>query len=73
MPTKTTKTTKAAKMADSKLQLFQRLEESKLRQQRLEHALGRIRSDLMRLDFPGSHRETIDNVMKIVDNAMKSV
>ena len=57
----------------TKMQLFKKLEQTKERQQSLEKALGRIRVDIMNLTFPGEHRETIDNVMKIVDNAMKSV
>jgi len=61
------------KKADTKMELFKKLEESKMQQQRLELALGRIRVDLMSLTFPGEHRETVDNVMKIVDNAMKSI
>ena len=72
MPTKATKTTKPKQAGDNKMQLFRKLEESKLRQQSLEMALGRIRTDIMNLTFPGEHRETIDNVMKIVDNAMKN-
>ena len=71
--TKTTKTAKASKPADNKMELFKKLEETKMRQQSLEQALGRIRVDIMNLTFPGEHRETVDNVMKIVDNAMKSV
>jgi len=63
----------AAKKADTKMGLFNRLEKSKMRQQKLELALGKIRVDIMNLTFPGEHRETIDNVMKIVDNAMKSI
>jgi hypothetical protein len=55
------------------MELFKKLEETKLRQANLEQALGRIRVDIMNLTFPGEHRETVDNVMKIVDNAMKSV
>ena len=61
------------KKADTKMDLFNKLEKSKTRQQRLELALGMIRVDLMNLTFPGEHRETVDNVMKIVDNAMKSI
>ncbi len=57
----------------TKMQLFQKLEETKKRQIGLERALGRIRVDVMNLTFPGEHRETVDNVMKIIDNAMKSV
>mgnify|MGYP003119154287 CR=1 FL=1 len=56
----------------TKMQLFEKLEQAKARQQSLEMALGRVRSDIMNLNFPGSHRETIDNVMKIVDNAIKN-
>ena len=56
----------------TKMQLFKKLEETKMRQKSLETALGRIRTDIMNLTFPGEHRETIDNVMKIVDNAMKN-
>ena len=55
----------------TKIQLFKKLEEAKLRQRSLESALGRIRTDIMNLTFPGEHRETIDSVMKIVDNAIK--
>ncbi len=73
MPTKTTKTTKTTATANSKMELFKKLEETKLRQMNLEQALGRIRVDIMNLTFPGEHRETVDNVMKIVDNAMKNV
>ena len=57
----------------TKMQLFEKLEQTKERQTSLEMALGRIRVDVMNIDFPGEHRETIDKVMKIVDNAMKSV
>ena len=57
----------------TKMQLFEKLERTKERQTNLEAALGRIRVDVMNIDFPGEHRETIDKVMKIVDNAMKSV
>ena len=57
----------------TKMELFKKLEETKMSQTNLEQALGRIRADIMKLTFPGEHRETIDNVMKIVDNAMKSV
>ena len=57
----------------TKMQLFEKLEQAKARQQSLEMALGRVRSDIMNLNFPGAHRETVDNVMKIVDNVMKSV
>lgn len=57
----------------TKMQLFEKLEQTKARQTSLEMALGRIRVDVMNIDFPGEHRETIDKVMKIVDNAMKSV
>ena len=57
----------------TKMQLFKKLEKTKERQANLERALGRIRVDIMNLTFPGEHRETIDNVMKIVDNAMKSM
>jgi hypothetical protein len=53
------------------MELFKKLEETKERQASLELAIGRIRTDIMKLTFPGEHRETIDNVMKIVDNAMK--
>mgnify|MGYP003113391696 FL=1 len=71
--TKTTKTTKATAASNGKMELFKKLEETKLRQASLEQALGRIRVDIMNLTFPGEHRETVDNVMKIVDNAMKSI
>jgi len=57
----------------TKMQLFKKLEKTKEREQNLERALGRIRVDIMNLTFPGEHRETVDNVMKIVDNAMKNV
>jgi len=57
----------------TKMQLFKKLEKTKQREQDLERALGRIRVDIMNLTFPGEHRETVDNVMKIVDNAMKNV
>ena len=57
----------------TKMQLFNKLEKSRERESRLERALGRIRTDIMNLTFPGEHRETIDNIMKIVDNAMKNV
>ena len=57
----------------TKMELFKKLEETKLRQASLEQALGRIRVDIMNLTFPGAHRETVDNVMKIVDNVIKSV
>ena len=57
----------------TKMQLFKRLEKTKERQAHLERALGSIRVDIMNLTFPGEHRETIDNVMKIVDNAIKSI
>ena len=57
----------------TKMELFNKLEETKMRQANLEQALGRIRVDIMNLTFPGEHRETIDNVMKIVDNAIRSV
>ena len=57
----------------TKMQLFEKLEKTQARQTSLEMALGRIRVDVMNIDFPGEHRETIDKVMKIVDNAMKSV
>jgi hypothetical protein len=56
----------------TKMQLFEKLEQAKTRQQKLEMALGRVRSDIMNLTFPHEHRETIDNVMKIVDNAIKN-
>ena len=56
----------------TKIQLFNKLEKSRERATRLERALGRIRTDIMNLTFPGEHRETIDNVMKIVENAMKN-
>ena len=55
------------------MELFTKLEETKQHQASLERALGRIRVDIMNLNFPGAHRETVDNVMKIVDNVMKSV
>ena len=57
----------------NKMELFNKLEAAKERQRKLERAIGRIRSDIMNLNFPGEHRETIDNVLKIVDNAMKSI
>ena len=57
----------------TKMQLFEKLEQTKARQTSLEMALGRIRVDVMNIDFPGEHRETIDKVMKIVDNVMKNV
>lgn len=57
----------------TKMELFKKLEETKLRETNLERALGRIRVDIMNLTFPGEHRETVDNVMKIVDNAIKNV
>ena len=57
----------------TKMQLFNKLEETRERQTNLEAALGRIRVDVMNIDFPGEHRETIDKVMKIVDNVMKNV
>ena len=57
----------------TKMELFTKLEETKQHQASLERALGRIRVDIMNLNFPGAHRETVDNVMKIVDNVMKSV
>ena len=70
----------------TKMQLFEKLEQAKTRQQKLEMALGqaqqrqrslemalgRVRADIMELNFPGEHRETIDNVMKIVDNAIRN-
>ena len=56
----------------TKIQLFNKLEKARERATRLERALGRIRTDIMNLTFPGEHRETIDNVMKIVENAMKN-
>ena len=57
----------------TKMELFNKLEETKMRQANLEQALGRIRVDIMNLTFPGEHRETIDNVLKIVDNGIISV
>ena len=61
----TTKTAKGQQATtNNKMQLFKRLEETKARTASLEQALGRI---------PGSHRETVDNVIKIVDNIIKSV
>ena len=71
--TKTTKTAKASKPADNKMELFKKLEETKVRQHNLEQALGRIRTDILNLNFTGEHRETVDNLMKIVDNAKKRV
>mgnify|MGYP003118850438 FL=1 len=56
----------------TKMQLFEKLEQATMRQQSLEMALGRVRADIMKLKFPHEHRETIDNVMKIVDNAIKN-
>tara|TARA_R110000782_G_C14528360_1_gene382016 strand:- start:82 stop:315 length:234 start_codon:yes stop_codon:yes gene_type:complete len=77
MTTKTAKASKASKAPKAKtsnqMQLFKKLEETKIHQANLEKALGRIRVDIMNLTFPGEHRETIENVMKIVDNAMKNV
>ena len=57
----------------NKMQLFNKLEEVRERQTNLEAALGRIRVNIMNLNFPNEHRETIDKVIKIVDTAMKSV
>ncbi len=57
----------------TKMQLFEKLEKTQARQTSLEMALGRIRVDIMNLDFPGAHRETMDKVIKIVDNVMKNV
>ena len=57
----------------TKMQLFSKLEETRERQTILEAALGRLRVDIMNLNFPNEHRETIDKVMKIVDNVMKNV
>jgi hypothetical protein len=57
----------------NKMELFNKLEAAKERQQNLERAIGTIRANIMNLNFPGEHRETIDNVLKIVDNAMKSL
>ena len=57
----------------TKMQLFNKLEETRERQTDLEAALGCIRVNIMNIDFPGEHRETIDKVMKIVDNVMKNV
>ena len=54
------------------MQPFEKLEQAKTLQQNLEVALGRVRSDIMNLTFAHEHRETIDNVMKIVDNAIKN-
>ncbi len=56
----------------TKMQLFEKLEQAQQRQRSLEMALGRVRADIMELNFPGEHRETIDNVMKIVDNAIRN-
>ncbi len=57
----------------TKMQLFEKLEKTRERQTILEAALGRLRVDIMNLNFPNEHRETIDKVMKIVDNVMKNV
>ena len=56
----------------TKMQLFEKLTKAQERQQNLEMALGRVRADIMNLNFPSEHRETMDNVMKIVDNAIKN-
>ena len=56
----------------TKMQLFEKLEQAQQRQRSLEMALGRVRADIMEPNFPGEHRETIDNVMKIVDNAIRN-
>ena len=56
----------------TKMQLFEKLSKAQERQKNLEMALGRVRTDIMNLTFPSEHRETMDNVMKIVDNAIRN-
>ena len=54
------------------MQLFEKLEQAQQRQRSLEMALGRVRAAIMELNFQGEHRETIDNGIKIVDNAIRN-
>lgn len=73
MPTKTTKTTKATKTPDTKMQLFEKIQELEDRNKKLTMAVGRIRNGVLSVKFPHAHRDTMDKVLEQVDRVLSSI
>ena len=70
MPIKTTKTTKKP---DTKMQLFERIQELEDRNKKLTMAVGRIRNGVLSVKFPHAHRDTMDKVLEQVDRVLSSI
>tara|TARA_R110000851_G_scaffold127342_1_gene259316 strand:- start:221 stop:442 length:222 start_codon:yes stop_codon:yes gene_type:complete len=73
MPTKTTKTTKANKTPDNKMQLFEKIQELEARNKKLTMAVGRIRTGVLSVKFPHAHRDTMDKVLEQVDRVLSNI
>ena len=64
MPTKTNNKT------DTKLQLFDKIQNLESKNKQLMMTIGRIRNGVQSVVFPHEHRETMDEVMKQIDTAI---
>jgi len=58
------------KKADTKMELFKKIQDLEERNKKLMLTIGRIRNGVQSVVFPHDHRETMDEVMKMVDRAI---
>jgi len=56
--------------ADNKMELFKKIQDLEERNKKLMLTIGRIRNGVQSVVFPHDHRETMDEVMKMVDRAI---
>ena len=58
------------KKADTKMELFKKIQDLEERNKKLMLTIGRIRNGVQSVVFPHEHRKTMDEVMKMVDRAI---
>ena len=58
------------KKADTKMELFKKIQDLEERNKKLMLTIGRIRNGVQSVVFPHEHRETMDEVMRMVDRAI---
>ena len=56
--------------ADNKMELFKKIQDLEERNKKLMLTIGRIRNGVQSVVFPHEHRETMDEVMRMVDRAI---
>jgi hypothetical protein len=61
------------KKPDTKIQLFNKIQELEAHNKKLMLTLGRIRNGVQSVVFPHEHRETMDEVMEQIDRAIDAM